>query len=73
MTWQASSGRPYAAALGVSGRTWEMCSAKVHSDMMADWMRNLEPVVPPMLEAGLRVMVYAGEAGAYTCSLLSTT
>mmetsp|Transcript_30744 Transcript_30744/g.76505 ORF Transcript_30744/g.76505 Transcript_30744/m.76505 type:complete len:546 (+) Transcript_30744:27-1664(+) len=49
------------AALGVGDRKWEMCSGKVHSDMMADWMRNLEPVVPPMLEAGLRVMIYAGE------------
>jgi serine carboxypeptidase-like clade 4 len=29
--------------------------------MMADWMRDLEPVIPPMLEAGVRVMVYAGE------------
>ena len=49
------------AALGVGDRKWEMCSNKVHAEMMGDWMRNLEPVVPPMLEAGLRVMVYAGE------------
>ena len=39
----------------------ESCSNKVHENMMADWMRNLEPTVPPMFEAGLRVMVYAGE------------
>ena len=26
---------------------------KVHADMMADWMRNLELVIPPMLEGGL--------------------
>ena len=38
-----------------------MCSGKVHEDMMADWMRNLEPTIPPMLEGGLRVMIYAGE------------
>lgn len=37
--------------------------------MQADWMRNLEPVVPPMLEAGLRVMVYAGEDD-YICNWL---
>ena len=49
------------AALGVGTRAWEMCSAKVFADMQGDWMRNLEPVVPPMLEAGLRIMVYAGE------------
>lgn len=49
------------AALGVGDRKWEMCSGKVHEDMMADWMRNLEPTIPPMLEGGVRVMIYAGE------------
>ena len=29
--------------------------------MMADWMRNLEPTIPPMLEGGVKVMIYAGE------------
>ena len=49
------------SSLGVGDREWEMCSGKVHEDMMADWMRNLEPTIPPMLESGLRVMIYAGE------------
>ena len=49
------------AALGVGDRKWETCSGKVHEDMMADWMRNLEPTIPPMLEGGVRVMIYAGE------------
>jgi hypothetical protein len=49
------------SSLGVGDRKWEMCSGKVHEDMMADWMRNLEPTIPPMLEGGLRVMIYAGE------------
>ena len=48
-------------ALGVGDRKWEACSPHVHADMMADWMRDLEPTVPPMLEGGLRVLVYAGE------------
>ena len=25
-----------------------------------DWMKNYDPVVIPMLEGGLRVMIYAG-------------
>ena len=52
------------AALGVARPetpSWRSCDDKVHADMMADWMRDLEPVIPPMLEAGVRVMVYAGE------------
>ncbi len=49
------------AALGVGERAWQACSPRVHADMMADWMRDLEPVIPPMLEGGLRVLVYAGE------------
>ena len=49
------------AALGVGDRAWQACSPHVHGDMMADWMRDLEPVIPPMLESGLRVLVYAGE------------
>jgi serine carboxypeptidase-like clade 4 len=49
------------AALGVGERAWQACSPTVHADMMADWMRDLEPVIPPMLEGGLRVLVYAGE------------
>jgi serine carboxypeptidase-like clade 4 len=50
------------AALGVKRNiTWEACDGSVHRNMMADWMRDLEPTIPPMLEAGLRVLIYAGE------------
>ncbi|EEH60536.1 uncharacterized protein MICPUCDRAFT_13532 [Micromonas pusilla CCMP1545] len=49
-------------SLGVKRNiTWEACDGSVHRNMMADWMRDLEPTIPPMLEAGLRVLIYAGE------------
>jgi carboxypeptidase C (cathepsin A) len=47
-------------ALGVD-REWEMCDPGVYRDMMGDWLKNLDAVIPPMLEAGVRVMVYAGD------------
>ena len=42
-------------------RKWESCSGSVHEAMMADWMVNIEPEVPPMLEAGGRGLVDAGD------------
>ena len=48
-------------ALGVGNRTWESCSQSVYTDMMGDWMRDLEPVIPAMLESGVRALVYAGD------------
>ncbi|KAK9803587.1 hypothetical protein WJX72_002534 [[Myrmecia] bisecta] len=47
-------------SLGVGNRTWEACSPSVHADMMGDWMKDYEQLVPPMLEDGIAVMVYAG-------------
>ena len=39
---------------------WEACSDKVHTDFMHDWMLNYEPIIPEMLENGIRLMIYAG-------------
>jgi|TARA_B110000003_G_scaffold14703_1_gene14405 carboxypeptidase C (cathepsin A) len=47
-------------AFGVS-KKWEMCDASVHQDMMGDWMHDYEILIPDMIEAGIRVMIYAGE------------
>jgi serine carboxypeptidase-like clade 4 len=47
-------------ALGVS-KQWTMCDPQVHQNLMADWMRDYEPLIPPMLEGGIRAMIYAGE------------
>lgn len=29
--------------------------------MLVDWMRNSEPLIPAMLEDGVKVLIYAGE------------
>ena len=28
--------------------------------MLGDWMKNFDPPIPAMLQAGVRVMIYAG-------------
>ncbi|KAK6936100.1 Peptidase S10, serine carboxypeptidase [Dillenia turbinata] len=48
-------------ALGVGDIRFVSCSAIVHMTMMGDWMRNLEVVIPPLLEDGIKLLVYAGE------------
>ncbi len=40
---------------------WEACSPSVHQDMMGDWGHEFGDLLPAMLEAGIRVMVYAGD------------
>ena len=49
-------------ALGVGNRKWETCNMEVHEKMMGDWMRDYEPLIPEMLENGVRGMIYAGES-----------
>ena len=48
-------------ALGVK-KTWEQCDMSVHEDMMSDWGHRFDYAIPEMLEAGKRVMIYAGDA-----------
>lgn len=48
-------------ALGVGDRVWEACSMSVHEDMMSDWGHSFDNVLPEILDAGLRVMIYAGD------------
>ncbi|KAL4436655.1 hypothetical protein ABPG75_003794 [Micractinium tetrahymenae] len=47
--------------LGVGDREWEACNMDVHSDMMADWGHNFDTVLPELLAAGVRVMIYVGD------------
>ena len=39
---------------------WESCSGKVHTDFMHDWMLQYALIISPMLEDGVRGMIYAG-------------
>lgn len=47
--------------LGVGGIDFVSCSSVVHEAMIMDWMRNLEVEIPPLLENGIKLLVYAGE------------
>lgn len=49
------------AALGVGDRRWEECSPDVHADMMGDWGRRYDGLLPELLAAGVRTLVYAGD------------
>lgn len=48
-------------ALGVGDIEFVSCSSTVYQAMQLDWMRNLEAGIPPLLEDGIKLLVYAGE------------
>ncbi|GJT88328.1 serine carboxypeptidase-like protein [Tanacetum coccineum] len=50
------------SALGVpSDIDFVSCSDTVYRSMLNDWMRNLEVGIPPLLDQGIELLVYAGE------------
>jgi cathepsin A (carboxypeptidase C) len=50
------------SALGVSDSAkWSTCSEEVGELFMYDEVKNFNYTFPPMLEAGIRVMIYAGD------------
>ncbi|OAY38893.1 serine carboxypeptidase-like [Manihot esculenta] len=48
-------------ALGVGDISFVSCSPTVYQALLMDWMRNLEPGIPALLEDGIKMLVYAGE------------
>ena len=51
-------------ALGISDKapeTWQSCNNKVNAGFGADWMVDFDDKLVPMLEDGLRVLIYAGD------------
>ncbi|VFQ77802.1 unnamed protein product [Cuscuta campestris] len=48
-------------ALGVGDIDFVSCSSIVYNAMINDWMRNLEVGIPPLLEDGINLLIYAGE------------
>jgi len=47
-------------ALGVTGHDWTECNMEVHIFLLADWMANLDTVIPGLLESNYQVLVYSG-------------
>uniref|UniRef100_A0A7N0ZW88 Carboxypeptidase n=1 Tax=Kalanchoe fedtschenkoi TaxID=63787 RepID=A0A7N0ZW88_KALFE len=48
-------------ALSVEGIEFVACSKIVRQAMTNDWMKNCEVMIPPLLEDGIKVLIYAGE------------
>eukprot|EP01062_Namystynia_karyoxenos_P076378 TRINITY_DN747_c0_g1_i4.p2 TRINITY_DN747_c0_g1~~TRINITY_DN747_c0_g1_i4.p2 ORF type:complete len:461 (+),score=188.05 TRINITY_DN747_c0_g1_i4:31-1383(+) len=46
--------------LGVSGK-WQSCNFQVNQQFAGDWMKNYQTMIPDMLAAGIRVLIYAGD------------
>eukprot|EP00884_Botryococcus_braunii_P006077 jgi/Botrbrau1/15470/Bobra.43_2s0092.1 len=46
--------------LGVGDHRWEACSNQVHQDLEVDIMRSYSDRVSPLLNNGIRVLIYAG-------------
>jgi cathepsin A (carboxypeptidase C) len=51
-------------ALGVTSQsaTWSSCNMLVNQQFSSDWMAAQQQTVPPLLEAGIEVLIYAGDA-----------
>jgi len=51
-------------ALGVTSASakWESCNMQVNQQFSSDWMKNQQYTVPPLLAAGIEVLIYAGDA-----------
>ncbi|OMH82797.1 Carboxypeptidase Y [Zancudomyces culisetae] len=50
--------------LGSDVSTFELCSQKVYSGFLlnGDWMKPYMDEIPPLLESGIKVLIYAGDA-----------
>ncbi|GET87754.1 serine carboxypeptidase, putative [Leishmania tarentolae] len=50
------------ASLGASSAIqWSLCNGEVHTLFERDFMRNFNYTIPPMLDMGIRVLIYAGD------------
>jgi len=56
------------AELGVK-REWSSCNMQVNGKFRADWMHSFKSIIPALLSAKVRVLVYAGEMD-YICNYM---
>jgi cathepsin A (carboxypeptidase C) len=51
-------------ALNVTSKSaqWASCNMQVNMEFSNDWMKSQQYTIPPMLEDGVRVLIYAGDA-----------
>jgi len=57
--------------LGVD-KTFASCNMLVNKLFMADFMRNYHQLIPPMLEGGIEVLIYAGDQD-FICNWLGNS
>jgi len=59
------------SALGVGSRTWSDCNRAVALafELSGDWMQHYQQMLPDQLNAGIRVLIYAGDQD-YICNWL---
>uniref|UniRef100_A0A7S2V6R2 Carboxypeptidase n=1 Tax=Fibrocapsa japonica TaxID=94617 RepID=A0A7S2V6R2_9STRA len=46
---------------------WEECDNQVNADFSNDWMKTFHQLLAPMLEAGVRALLYSGDCD-YICN-----
>ncbi|KAL9660083.1 hypothetical protein QQ045_024894 [Rhodiola kirilowii] len=52
---------PVRKALGVGNREYVSCSQDVYYAMEGDIIKSYDKIIPPLLEKGINVLIYAGE------------
>jgi cathepsin A (carboxypeptidase C) len=52
------------AALGIrkQSSSWQFCNLEVYRAFSAEWAVSFAPLIPQLLDAGIRVLAYAGDA-----------
>lgn len=56
------------SALGVN-KPWNSCNFTVNGGFGFDWSRDFNQTIPPLLEAGMKVIIYAGDLD-FVCNWL---
>ena len=57
-------------ALGITSKSsqWSSCNMQVNQQFSNDWMKSQQYTIPPLLAAGINVLIYAGDGEYCACS-----